>query len=242
MALPMGISSRCRSLILLLVLIPSADAFATSYASPEKRKVYSANREFYLFVDPESQTQVVYASSSNDALWSFQLHIWHYPFLVSNDGQTVAVVAWQHVKEDNLGQSDCVTFFQSDGTRKGIPFDDVYHNPPRTSSVTIGPIGDFWRTWYHDVESSGDTFTIQTTGGGYAKFDLRSQSLVRKGRVGLFKPLNILAVVVVSGIVGIVWYRNRGARAVPSTNSGEPSDERADWKWFGDKRVGIPRG
>lgn len=198
--------------ILLLSLICSFPAGATSYGKPKRQLIYSPNGEFVLFVNPETQRHIIRAASDPETeIWSFTCRVWHFPFFLSNDGQTVAVVAWRHVRRESLAESDCVTFYQADASEKGIPFEDVYPSPPRTSLVTIGPVGHFWRTWYYDVEQNGDLFTIATTGGGSAIFDLNERKLVKRNWVGYRKPMNLLAAVCAI-VLAVVVFRMRRRR------------------------------
>jgi len=201
-------------IVFLICAFGVADlARATSYAPPERQEIFSDNREFLLVVDPESEThKVSRADDPGNTLWQFELPVWHFPFVVSNDGQTVAVVAWRHVQEDALAHGDCITFFSADGGRTGVAFREVYPNPPKTKHVGIGPIGDFWRTWYKDTEVSGDRLVIHTTGGGTATFDLNQRSLIGTSAVGLLKPTN-LALGVLFGLLlavcGWLLYRRK---------------------------------
>ena len=189
-------------------------ARATSYADPVRQEIQSSNHAFVLVVDPETEIHQVSATTDPaSVLWQFELPVWHFPFVLSNDGQTVAVVAWRHVNEDDLKVGDCVTFFSAGGSRTGIPFREVYSDPPKTSEVGIGPIGDFWRTWYHEVESHDDLLVIHTTGGGTVTFDLRTRAMVTKRGVGFFKPKHLrlgVAMVVVAAVMGWVFRRRIG--------------------------------
>lgn len=198
--------------ILLLSLISSLPAGATSYGKPKRQLIYSPNGEFVLAVNPETERHIIKAASEPETeIWSFSRRVWHFPFFLSNDGQTAAVVEWRHVRKESLAERDCVTFYQADGSEKGIPFEDVYPSPPRTSLVTIGPAGYFWRTWYHDVEKNGDLFTIATTGGGSATFDLNERALVKKSWIGYRKPMNLLTGICVI-VLTMVAFGIRGRR------------------------------
>lgn len=171
---------------LVLMAMPAG---ATSYAPPKREEVLSANGEFLLVVHPESEVhEVKLMASPETTLWSFEHGVWHFPFFVANDGQTVAVLAWRHVQEKGLADGVRATFYGAGGEEVKIPFKDVYPNPPKTVNVGIGPIGDFWRTWYHDAWSDGETFTIETTGGGEAIFGFPERALLEKSGVGWRKP------------------------------------------------------
>lgn len=175
----------------LIALSFTSTTLATSYGPPKRQELYSENRKFLLVVDPETEIHKISpASDPESTSWEFQLRVWHFPFVLSNDGKTVAVVAWKHVQEEALNTEDCITFFSADGTKTGVSFKDVYPDPPKTSAVGVGPIGDFWRTWYQSVESKGDLLVIHTTGGGEAIFELNRHSLVSKKNIGYHKPQN----------------------------------------------------
>ena len=210
--------------IILSALIWPFSAEATSYAPPEREEISSPNGEFLLIVDPETERHVISAAADpKTEIWAFTRGVWHFPFLLSNDGLTVAVVAWRHVKEDSLADGNCVTFYSSDGSEVRIPFSDVYPNPPKTRHVGVGPVGEFWRTWYHDVEQDGDTFTIVTTGGGSATFDLHTQALVGKRWIGLLKPMNlrITPCIVFSIAVSAWFFKRRSKKRAEQASDGD---------------------
>ncbi|MCW1912774.1 hypothetical protein OJ996_04270 [Luteolibacter sp. GHJ8] len=163
---------------LALLLGTSPFATATSYSPPERREVRSSNREYLLVVDPSGDQKVYWASAPTKELWSFKARVWQQPFLLSNDGQTVAELEWQHIQEPDLQTSNCITFHGSDGSRSGIPFSKICPDPPKTQdSGIIGPIGDFWRTWYDDLDITEDQLFIHTTTGKIAGFDIGTRKL-----------------------------------------------------------------
>ena len=110
--------------VLLAALILCLPVEATSYGKPERSVVNSPNGEFILLVDPETEKHVISAASHPGVeVWSFTSPVWHSPFLLSNDGQTVALVEWRHIGVKGLGEGDSVIFFRSGMPEKGIPFE-----------------------------------------------------------------------------------------------------------------------
>ena len=212
---------------LLTVLLVSAPAFATSYAPPKRHDVYSRNRAFVLDVNPETRSHIVYdVRDRTTALWSFSCGVWHFPFLVSDDGAVVATVGWMHVKAEHIAEADAVTFWNKDGEFRSHPLRDVCPDPPKTRDVGVGPIGEFWRTWYTDVKDHGDSFTILTTRGGAFRFRYADGALVER-RLG-WRAWTPWLVAGVGGVVvlAVVW-RWRTRRTLPSRVTPRPTGERA---------------
>jgi hypothetical protein len=196
-------------IIVLSLFYLSFFAEATSYAPPKREEIHSPSQKYLLVIDPATKKHVVSLTSTpNTEIWSFSLPVWHSPVLLSNDGQTVAVIAWRHVQEGALAKGDCVTFYRSDGSKIGIPFGEVYPNPPKTSDVGIGPIGDFWHTWYHSVEQDGDIFSIATTNGGSATLDIVNCKLLKSSRISSSKSFNlpVVLILIIFLIVFIGYY------------------------------------
>lgn len=213
-----------RVLLALLCLVALASwGEATSYAQPQRREVYSENRQFLLVVEPETASLTMFAAADpGRPLWSFKAGIWHQPFLPSNDGQTVTEVAWLHVGENALSRKNCVIFHAADGTRQGIPFARVCPDPPKTQDVGVGPDGEEWRTWYKDADVSGDVLSIHTTTGTIARFDLSKRQLIEIEKLPLTErleeklqsprailPMVLTASVIVGGIGALAWQRRR---------------------------------
>src|SRR5262245_8637977 len=95
----------------LALLACCSQALATSYAPPKRRDVYCSNRAFVLDVNPETNVHTVYAADHRTKpLWSFSRPVWHYPFLLSDDGSVVATVAWEHIREEDIANENGVEF------------------------------------------------------------------------------------------------------------------------------------
>jgi hypothetical protein len=176
---------------------------------------------FVLDVNPEAEVHTVYVTKDRSKpLWTFSKHVWHYPFLLSNDGLVVATLAWKYVKVETLDHATCLEFWNKDGIFKSYTFTEICPHPARTELVGIGPIGDFWRTWYTDLEQDGDTFRVRTTDLYEYSFALTDGSIQRRWLIpsNLFYNVWFDLVLIAIMLVGIVWAcrrwrRNRRRRA-----------------------------
>ena len=198
---------------ILTALLMASSAFATSYGPPRRHDVYSYNWAYVLDVNPETNTHTVYSVwNRTTPLWTFSCEVWHFPFLVSNDGQVVATVSWRHVKEEDLGVADAVAFWTRDGKFRSHTLHDLEIDQPQTQA---GPIGDFWRTWYTGVTDHGDSFTIHATDGFTYRFRYADGELVEPHRPG-FRRWVALALLLggVLTAVGIVLSRRARRRSV----------------------------
>jgi hypothetical protein len=170
---------------LLVLLLTVSPAFATSYAPPQRHDVFSRNRAFVLDVNPDTKVHTVYGvRDRGKPLWSFSCGVWHFPFLVSDDGQVVATVGWEHVQAQEIGEADAVTFWNKEGVFRSYAIRDLCPDPPKTQDVGVGPIGDFWRTWYKEVIDHGDSFTIRTTCGVEYRLRYADGEVVERRRFG----------------------------------------------------------
>jgi hypothetical protein len=170
---------------ILTVLLTASPALATSYVMPKRHDVYSRNRAYVLDVNPETEVHTVYdARDRTKPLWSFSKPVWHYPFLLSDDGAVAVTVAWKHVQAEDIKESGGVRFWNKDGQFRQYPLADLCPDPPRTQDVGVGPIGDFWRTWYTEVEDRGDGFSLFTTRGVEYRFRYADGELVRARTFG----------------------------------------------------------
>jgi hypothetical protein len=177
--------------------------------------VFSRNRAFVLDVNPDTKVHTVYdVRDRSKPLWSFSYVVWHFPFLVSDDGQVVATVDWQHIHEKNIETAEAVTFWNKEGSFRSHALRDLCPDPPRTQDVGPGPIGQFWRTWYTDVFDLGDSFALRTTRGVEYRFRYADGELVERRWFRLRElsaRLLIFGNLVAFGlIVFILWYRTAG--------------------------------
>jgi hypothetical protein len=217
---------RMRLAILSLIWIASS-AFATSYKPPARHDVFSLNRAYVLDVNPLTKVHKVYSVNDRSTpLWSFSCGVWHFPFLVSDDGTVVATVSWKHCKEDEIGKEDGVVFWNKDGPSRTHALADLCPNPPLTEDIDEpGPIGPFWRTWYTDVTDHGSSFTLRTTRG------MEYQFLYATGEVIASRPFGwrrwrsrMLATLGGVGIVavGFAFWKRRNAISLKNPATIQP--------------------
>jgi hypothetical protein len=167
-------------LILVLTLVFQFFGHATEFAEPKSESIASANGKYTLITDPKTKVHKVYSNDDlKTPLWSFELEIWHFPIYLANDGKSVCHLAWRHVKEDELKQ-DCVTFRNAKGVFKSYPFSKICADPPKTQDVGMGPIGNFWRTWYREAKSDSETVTVKTTRDKTFIFSIKNGSIVKE--------------------------------------------------------------
>jgi hypothetical protein len=128
-------------------------AMATSYGPPQNRVVKSPNGQYSLNINTRSSRHEI--RKGKEVLWSFERRIWHDEFYLSNDGQRVLWVAWDHVQVDDgkgwrnrqadeAQQEEAVVVYSPDGVLLKKTFAEV--SIP-AKPVGPGPIGDFWRVW-----------------------------------------------------------------------------------------------
>jgi hypothetical protein len=210
---------------ILTLLLTASPVLATSYARPTRHDVFSRNRAFVLDVNPETRTHSVYdARDRSMPLWSFSCDVWHFPFLLSDDGQVAATVGWNHVREQDIAAANAVTFWNKVGEFQSHALRDMCPDPPRTQDVGVGPIGTFWRTWYTDVKDHGDSFTIRTTVGVAYRFRYADGELVECSRLG-FSGWWWVGGVTVVAVIGLALWRWRRRHSRQSVRAGSPDTE-----------------
>jgi hypothetical protein len=174
-----------RLAVLVLLAVPCS-AWGTSYAPPQRRDVYSPNRQFILDVNPETGVHSVYAVADRTReLWSFKLSVWLFDFALSNDGKVVAVVFWQHLHAEDVEEAVGVGFWNDGGLFRSYAVGELCPLPAHTRTWWggHGPIGEFWRTWHDKVARYGDTLTVRTTGGWEYDFHISDGSIQRRRMV-----------------------------------------------------------
>jgi hypothetical protein len=169
----------------IVLLVSTSPCFASSYARPERHDVFSHNQAFVLDVNPETKVHTVYdARDRTKPLWSFSMPVWHFPFLLSNDGRVIVTVTSMYVKAEDIAESVGVRFWNRDSEFRTYPLRDLCPDPPKTQDVGVGPIGGFWRTWYTDVNDDGEAITIRTTCDVEYRFRLADGKLIERRRLG----------------------------------------------------------
>jgi hypothetical protein len=159
---------------------------ATSYAPPERHDVFSKNHAFVLDVNPQTQVHTIYATETRDKpLWTFSEPVGHAPILLSDDGTVVATIAWKHIKEENIPVAAGVQFWNKDGLFRSYSLRELCSNPPRTQDVGLGPVGEFWHTWYREATDGGDRFWLRTTTGSVFEFRFADGELINHRPVAL---------------------------------------------------------
>lgn len=209
------------ALVAILFATPSALAFSVS--KPERHDVFSHNRAFVLDVNPDTKTHTVYdVRDRTKPLWSFSCPVGLYqdPFLLSDDGQVVATIAARYISVERVANAKAVTFWNKGGEFRSHGLRDLCPDPPKTWDVGGGPIGDFWRTWYTEVEAHGGSFSIYTTRGVECRFQFADGELVDRSYFGLRKwiiwvSLMAGAVAVVAGVTIVYKWWRRSKQSSP---------------------------
>lgn len=196
----------------LLLLIP-VPASAFKPAPPERHDVFSPNRQFVLDVDPKTKTNTVYlVNDRKNPLWSFEGVIWLGPAFLADDGNSVAVISWEHVQVEGLREETCIRFRNKGGLLKSYTFGEICPNPRRQGWFERGPVGSFWRVWYSNAEQKGNLLRVATTDLYEYTFSLENGSIVAtRFQVGSFlrKYWTWIAGLIVGGLVLYVFFKWR---------------------------------
>ena len=71
-----------------LLIFPSTASLATSYASPRKKTLYSADKKFHVTINPATGTHRVFKKKTPvKPIWIFTKKAWHAIRLISKDGK-----------------------------------------------------------------------------------------------------------------------------------------------------------
>jgi hypothetical protein len=204
----------------LLLLLTASPAFATSYVSPKRHDVFSRNRQFVLDVNPETKVHTVCNSQDRaTSLWSFSCDVWHFPFLLSDDGEVVATVAWEFIWGKDIATSDAVTFWNKSGVFRTHALRDLCPDPRWPRNEEVAPIGEDVRIWYEEVSDDGDGFAIRTTCGLEYRFRYVDGEIVARRQIVARRAfdwraffgwvLGISCGLVLACLGAIVWYARR---------------------------------
>jgi len=177
-----------KTLFFLVFIFISLNCLATSYARPQAHNVYSPNRAFFLAVNPYTETHEIFKTKDSDTpLWYFKKKVWHFPFLVSNDGNKVATVEWKHIELEDLDSSG-IQIWTKNGVIKSIKIRELCPDPPKAEKIMMeAPVNDKVHTWYYEVKSNGETFTIKTTCMDKFEISLADGEILSKTKVKSLK-------------------------------------------------------
>lgn len=198
-----------RRAVLAIALVCSAHtALATSYAPPTKHDEPSPDQRFVLEVDPDSGVQTVVAAADRTRpLWSFRHPGGFDGYYLANDGRTVAVVAWEFVKVEDLDQP-AIELWNASGRVRVYSVRDLIARPPRIRDV--GPIGWFWRRWLSDVAFDGRALVVTTTGLHRYTVDMATgETTAELASSGLLVWLAGLAMLGLAVLLAVSAYRRR---------------------------------
>jgi hypothetical protein len=154
---------------------------AYSVARPERQEVRAPNGQFVLDVNPQTEIHTVYATKyRNSPLWSFTSPIWLGPIFLSDDGKVVAILAWEHVRAEDLDRKPCTRFWNEAGPLRSYSFAEICPNPRSRPFWEIGPIGPDWRVWCGDVRQDGDNLLVPTTDLYEYTFSLKDGAITNR--------------------------------------------------------------
>jgi hypothetical protein len=149
--------------------------------------------------------------------------VWHYPFLLSNDGNVVVTLRWENVLEKHLADGTCIEFWNRDGVFKAYTFAELCPDPARTWICGSGQIGFFVRTWYTQLDQDADTFHVRTTDLYEYTFSLADSQILSTRIVWvnlLYKPSFYVALLLLAVVVRrIVRYRRQHRAAAASRDA-----------------------
>lgn len=190
-------------------LLVASPANAYSPAKPHRHDVFSRNGLYVLDVDPIAEVNTVYSIADRTRpIWSFPGKLWLGRGCLSNDGKVVIIVNWPFVTEEHLATAFAVEFRNKDGVFRSYLVRELVPDPPLTQNIGPGPIGDFWRTWYSEVNDDGDEFSLQTTGIYNYRFRFSSGEMIDRTWRPRFQRSHVIAGAVFAGValVAATWY------------------------------------
>lgn len=156
------------ALFLSLLSIFYQNLFATSYAHPQKQTIHSANKEYFVIIDPNTKIHNVYHSKNpKTVLWRFVDGVGHETYALSNSGDIVVRILWKFVSIKNI-ENGCIIIYKKgvnevkkkdSKTKLSNVFDPYIIYPYKDVTILrkykkdeVGPIGDFWRIWYESIK------------------------------------------------------------------------------------------
>ncbi len=198
-----------RCSLALLLLAPTCKGLAYSPVRPVRHDIFSRSAAFVLDVDPEAERFTVYASDKRDQpLWGFSSGVWQEKHFLSDDGKVVAIVDWRYVQVDSLNDTVCVEFWNRNGKFREYTYAELCPAPARSYPFE-GPVGFFWRKWYSEVESTGDTLRVRTTDEFEYIFALDDGRILETHRIGLPNWAWWAIWIIVGSGIAMLWLRWR---------------------------------
>ena len=163
-------------LTLMSMIALTGDLMATKITEPVDHDVKSANGKFTLHVSAEDGNHEVTGEFLSNGGWKFSNRVAFQSFLVSDDGESVAVVDWALCKADELDQP-AVVIYGREGARRTFCYREI-SIPRKRNEDEVGPVGDFWRVWRGDASLNGNLLTIKGEGRKPSVIDLQSAKLL----------------------------------------------------------------
>lgn len=199
---------------LVLLLLSTGQLFGYKVASPVRHDVFSPNGAFVLDVDPATKRLTVYAAGEpNHPVWSFDRYVLYEEYFLSNDGRVVGLTTWRFVQVDDLAEGVCVEFWNRTGRFQQYTFAELCPHPGHFW-FEAGPVGDFWRKWYSELNSDGIQLRVRTTDEFEYVFALDDGRIVRKSRIGVpwWVYWLIPSLILVGALMTLVSWRRRARR------------------------------
>ena len=150
-------------IIIIILMYPYLQLNATSYARPEKKRIFSENKKYYVLINPETNIHEVYNSeNTKKILWSFEKEAWRSTWVISNDGEKVVWISWKYVRIDDIDKP-CIMIYNSKGIEETFSYNKI-SSPRKYKIREVGPIGSFWRVWYESISEKSDGLVINVSG------------------------------------------------------------------------------
>jgi hypothetical protein len=204
-------------------------AHATKYGEEPHFEVTSSNGKFLLAVDAQSGVHRIYATSDRKSpIWTFRRPTQLATFFISDDGATVAAVAWQFVRADDMDEP-AVEFLNARGRFASHAHRELVAHPPRVRGS--GPIRGTWREWLADTYLDEGQLVVVTTGPHAYRFDLATGRIVERAFRAPGLLLWAIGTAMLLAIPLLVYAAIRGARPGP-----EPAQAAGDLTSVGPDR------
>ena len=142
-------------IFLLLGFITTS--FATSYAKPEPKKIYSENKTAYIYTYADNKGLAVYESNNPVVPYYFiEVPIWHHNYFVSDNGEIVIIVHWRYCSID-FSEEPAIQIYKMGKLEKEFSYKEFNSFKKPTPPA---PIGESIREWYESVEQKNGKVII----------------------------------------------------------------------------------